>query len=528
MSVESGKYYAIPVQSTDAEFEIDFAVNPELTVITAQRLTEDDAPQTPADEIEQLKSKAKEGIASLKKGGLKGAFGFAKKLAEESMKDDKQKLEEKKAAEFKDPMDPVNAFAHDLKSRVKYEPIHSLSDKNKNTELLQFRSDTGYGVLIPQGDGVLQEISFTYPSHEYAEKKYPEQNVGHSVPDWRREDDLLHKMRIHYLSKDKSKAEAAARAADFSKEQSEYFDVDLSSTRSGEKTRFSAPRLKLDPRTGELTLYSLNAWYLPTKTQAGRQVQYNWDALRITITQGDKLVRRAVCWSSSKGHEYIKSLNNQMELMNGGYLGEFKEGQYEFRVSVYNQELMVYPFEVKRIDSTDTRSDPATYYVLDTPRDHFVETEYNKEENYILYFKYPARTLAEKYGSEEKVKIECELLQNGKNWLPYELSESEADSMFDEFEIRNNVRWLLQEPRLGVPFGIPPARGARNREYTPPAEGKYTIVICVNGNEESRFDIEITDEGETLRMDESTFPDLPVADFEFTEEHDGPLFRIYR
>lgn len=526
MSVESGKYYAVPVQDNDPAFELDVDFKPDLRVITAQRISL--SAGEPVNEIDAIKGQVKDSIAEVKKGGWKSALNLAKKFVEDSMKDEREKRAERDAANYKDPMDPKNAFAFPDASQVKYEPIHLMEDKNKDSDLFQFRTDSSYGVLMPLEDGVFREISFSFPSHEYAEKHYPEQHVGHSVTNWRREDDLLHKMRIHYLSKDKTKAEAAARAADFSKEKSEYFEVDMSSTRAGEKTRFSAPRLKLDPRTGELSLNFLSAWYLPTKTKAGRQIQYNWDALRITITQGDKLIRRKVCWSSNKGHEYIKSLNNQMELMDGGYLGEFTEGQYEFRVSVYNEELMVYPFEVKRIDSTDTRTDPATYYVLDTPRDKFVETEYNKGENYLLYFKYPARTLAEKYGSEEKVKIECEVLKDGKSWLPYDLSESEADSMFDDFEIRNNIRWLLLEPRLGVPFGIPPAKGSRNREYTAPEEGKYTIVISINGNEESRFDVEITDEGETLRMDESTFPDLPIADFEFTEEHDGPLFRINR
>jgi len=525
MSLESGRYHAIPVQSEDPGFELDVDFDPELRVITAQRISLS-VPVEPESEIDALKNQVKDGIAEVKKGGWKSALKLAKKFVDDSMKDEREKRAEQQAVEYKDPMDPVNAFALPDAARVQYEPITLMEDKHKDSENYQFRTDSSYGVLIPLGDGVFKEINFVYPSHEYAEKHYPEQHVGHSVPNWRREDDVLHKMRIHFLSKDKEKAEAAAKATNMTQEKSEYFDVDLSSTRAGEKTRFSAPNFSFDARTGDMSLNFLKAWYLPTKTKAGRQIQYNWDALRIRITQGDKLICRRVCWSSNKGHEYMKSLNNQMELMGGGYLGELKEGCYEFRVSVYNDELLVYPFEIKRIDSTDTRSEPGTYYVLHTPQKEFVKAEYNKSENFTFDFEYPASTLAERYGSEEKIKLECELLKDGESWLPYDISDFDASYMHDEFEVRNNVRWTRLEPKISVPFGTPPATGSRNREYTPPPAGKYTFLISVNGNEQSRIDVEIDGDGETLAMDSSAYPDLPIADFEFIEEHGGQLIKI--
>ena len=290
MSINSGKFYAVPVSSDDPEFDIEFSVDTELRFISAKRMTEDEKTQAPMDEIEQIKAKAKEGMASFKKGSLKGAFGFAKKLAEETMKDDKPKLEE---ANFKDPMDPIHAFALDTQSSISYEPIYSLEDKHKDTNLFQLRSDSGYGVLEPLENGVLREISFSYPSHEYAEKKYENQHVGRSVHDWRREDDVLHRMRVYYLSQDKAKADAAAKAASMATIKNDYFSVDLTSTRAAEKTRFSTPSFRLDPKSAELTLSALYAWFLPRKTQNGRQIQYNWDALRVRITQGDTLVERS-------------------------------------------------------------------------------------------------------------------------------------------------------------------------------------------------------------------------------------------
>lgn len=526
MLVENGKYFAIPVERCGPEFELEVESDSDMHVITGQRVSVMDSES--ANGIDVLKGQVKDKIEEVKKGGWKSALSLAKKAASEYMMDDREKQARRDAENYKDPLKPENAFAFPDGSYVKYEAIDSLRNREKITESYQFRTDRSYGILTPLGDGVLREVSFTYPSHEYAEKYYPEQHVGHNVADWRREDEVLHRMRVHYLSKDKSKAESIARAKTLSEEENEYFTIDMSSTPSGEKTRFSAPNLKIDPNTGDLNLGFLNAWFLPEKTLSGRQVQYNWDALRISVTQGDQLIRRKVCWSSNRGREYIKPLDNKMEVMDDGYLGEYREGKYELRVSAYHQELMVYPFEVKRIDSTDVRSDPATYYVLSTPKDDFAEFRYNQGGIYALDINYPYRTLAERYGSEEKITVECEIIKDGTAWLPYELSECEADTMHLDIEIRNEASWTLLERTLSVPLGTPPPKRSKNRDYTPPPAGKYSLLVLVNGNEESRIDFEIDGEGDTLISDEATYPDLPLANFEFAEEHHTQLFRITR
>lgn len=520
MSPESGKYYAVPVCSQDPEFEIEFDVKPDLRVIGAQRLTEADAPQETADELEALKSQVKEGIAGIKKGGLKGALSFAKKLAVESMKDDKQKAEEKKAAAYKDPMDPVNAFALDLKARVQYEPIHSLEDKHKDTELFQFRSDTGYGVLEKIDDGLFREIIFTYPSYEYAEKHYPEQNVGHSVPDWRREDDQLHRMRVYYLSSDKNKAEEKARSADLNREKDKHFSVNRASTRAGEKTRFSAPDLRIHPKSGELSLNFLYAWFLPRATQAGRQIQYNWDALRVRITQGDKLIKRIVCWSNSKEMDYIKSQRTSMELMGGGYIGELPEGKYVLQVSVYNDEIMSYPFEVIKTVSTDNRTEVETYYSLKTPVDDFAKFTYCNE-SFQLDVAYPLKGLISELGSSEKTEVSCIIMRDGKTWPDYEVSEFDGSNMSDEISIRNNPGWAEGRCRLQIPFGSSPV----SRECKAVPDGVYTLHINVDGKETDQIDFEVK-EG-ALTTDSVSFPaDLPLADFDFPDEHYAHLFPL--
>lgn len=547
MTLESGKYYAIPVSSGDPDFDVEFNVNPELSVITAQRLIESDKPQTPSDEIEQIKAKAKEGLASIKKGGLKGAFSFAKKMSEEYLKDDKQKLTEKKEAEFKDPMDPINAFALDTQSRVKYGLIHSLEDKTKNTNIYEFRSDSGYGVLESVGEGVFREISFSYPSHEYAEKHYENQSVGHSVHDWRREDDDLHRMRTYFLSQDKAKAETAAKLASMETIKNEYFSVDLTSTRATEKTRFSTPNLKISHKSGELSLNFLYSWFLPRKTQNGRQIQYNWDALRVRVTQGDKLIKRVVCWSNSKETDYVKSQRTNMELMNSGYIGELEAGNYELRVSIYNDEMMVYPFEVVKTVSTDAQKEVETYYSLQTPMDKFVPINYS-EVDFSLEILYPVRKYVTEMGSVDCFKIRCEILGGGENWTKHNNTD-EYDALFDDWKVdgrndgdvrhtvfvRRDLGWMEENMRINTRFGVIPSEDSwteDNRKerasmggITSAPNGVYTAHISINGVERDQIEFEILD-GKLVADKASYIQDIPIADFDFPEEHRGVLHLI--
>lgn len=522
MSIESGKYYAVPVSIDDQEFQIEFDVDPSLRTITAQRLKESDGSEAVVDEIEQLKNKAKEGIASIKKGGLKGAFSFAKKLAEETMKDDRQKLAEKSQPEFKDPMDPIHAFSFDLTSEVKYEPIHSLENKDKDTEYYQFRDASGYGVLMPLGDGVYREVSFVYPSHDYAEKHYENQHVGNSVHDWRREDDTLHKMRVFYLSTDQSKAESAAKSADIKKEKEEYFSVDFSTTRAREKTRFSAPDFNFNAKSGQLNLDFLYAWFLPRKTKAGRQIQYNWDALRVCVTQGDTLIRRVVCWSSSKKTDYIQSQRTSMELMNGGYIGELEEGKYELRISIYNDEVMVYPFEVIKTVSTDVRTEVETYYTLKTFKDDFSEIEY-EDKSFQLNIQYPLQHLVSEMGSVEGFEVSCKIMRDGKTWPDYEVSEFDGSNMKNTIEVRNNEKWTSGSAGLQIPFGS--QSEYIGREAVP--DGIYTAHINVDGVEKHQIKFEIKES--KLSTDTIKPPkDIAIADFDFSEEHHYYLFPLVK
>lgn len=518
MSLVSGKYYSAPLNSHDPDYEIDIEVTQGLSVITGQRNSLSIKETT--GELDNIKEQVKAGIAEIKKGGWKSALSLATKVTADYLKDDKEKAAEKAKAAEKDPMDPVNAFAFPDDVRVKYELIHSLEDKHKDTDIYQFRTETSYGVLIPQGNGVFQEISFTFPCYEYAEKHYPEQNVGHTVHNWRREDDVLHRMHIHYLSQDKSKAEAAARLADFDKEKSKYFSVDLNSTRAGEKTRFSAPDLKLDAKSGDLSLNFLYAWFLPRKTQVGRQIQYNWDAMRVRVTQGEKLIKRLVCWSNSKEIDYIKSQCTNMELMNGGYIGELAPGNYELRVSLYNDEVFVYPFEVIKTVSTDNRTAVETYYTLKTPLDNFAQLEYT-EESFQLNIRYPLRQLVSSHGSVDKFEISCNIMRDGKSWPDYEVSEFDGDNMQNIVKVRNNLNWMERIDNLQVPFGSQPEY--RGREAVP--DGVYTIHISFDGNEAEQIDFEI--ENGRLSTQAVAFPsELAISDFDFPDEHGYHLFPL--
>ena len=77
----------------------------------------------------------------------------------------------------------------------------------------------------------------------------------------------------------------------------------------------------------------------------------------------------------SKEIDYIKSQRTNMELMNGGYIGELEAGKYEFPVAIYNEEVMEYPFEIIKTVSTDNRTAVESYYTLKIPKDDFSNLE---------------------------------------------------------------------------------------------------------------------------------------------------------
>jgi hypothetical protein len=513
MSLTNGHYYGVSIETEECEYELDVEVNEDNNHIDGKRtLCSDQQPEAPDDSIE---GQIKDGIDKIKKGGWKTALSLAKKAATDYLQDEKKSRSEKPDAHYKDPMNPEYAFELTSSDKVTYSPIPLLADKEKNTDVYQYRCGNSYGVLLRKSDDVICDVSFTYPSHEYASKHYPEQHVGHSVPDWRREDDVLHKMRIHYLSKDKSKAEAAAKSADFDKEKEAYYSVDLSSTRSNEKTRFSFPDLNLDEITCSIGMSFIHGWYLPTKTKLGRQIQYNWDALRVSVTQSNNIISRKVCMISTRGRELINSMNNQFELMDGGYLAEVTEGHYELQVGIYKNEMLTYPFEVIRVDSTDTRSKDQTYYVLKTPEDDYAKIKYC-QDSFQLDFRYPLSHLAREKGSVEQFKVSCKVMRDGKAWPDYEMSEFDASGMDDEIDVRNNPRWAKNSVLLQIPFGS--TREYQGRKAVP--DGIYTVHIDVDGAERDQVKFEVKD-GNLTTQGISYPQNLAIADFDLPEEHHG-------
>ena len=511
-ALNSGKYYAVPVDSADPSYTIELDVCSDTFSASGQRATEQAAvEEKPGEDIQKA---IKGAVDEVKKGGWKAALSLGKRALEKAMEDDKPAP---KAPE-PDLMDPAVAFSFDQDARVSYQAVKSLNDKEQPLNYYQFRSARGYGVLIPKGDGVFQEVSFIYPSHEYAEKHYPALHVGHSVPDWRREDDQLHRMRVYFLSEDQSKAQAAAKAANFDQLQTDYFAVDLGSTRAGEKTRFSTPELDLDPRSGDLSMNFLRTWFLPTSTKSGRQIQYNWDALRVSITQDKQTLARKVCWPTNRGREVVSSQHNHFELMSGGYFCALSPGQYELRVHIYDTEMMVYPFEVVEVTTDNLRSEFDRYLVLKTPADHFVRIK-QCLDSFELDVYLPLTRHLDRFAAQEKIEVSCRIEQNGKAWPDYELDFFASSNMKQDREVLNKAKWWQQPLHLQIPF----ADRAEVQGRQAAADGEYQLIFESQGQVLEQLTMVMKD---GVLQGYEGVQSLPLADFDFPKENSGVLLAL--
>ena len=209
-----------------------------------------------------------------------------------------------------------------------------------------------------------------------------------------------------------------------------------------------------------------------------------------------------------------------MELMNGGYIGELKAGKYELRLSIYNDEMMVYPFEVIKTVSTDNRTAVETYYTLKTPADNFAKLKY-ADESFQLDIEYPLCQLATEMGSVEEFEVACKIMRDGKTWPDYEVSEFDGSNMQTTITVRNQPNWASEPTLLQIPFGS--QAEYRGRESVP--NGTYTAHISIDGTEKDQINFEIKER--KLVTDNVSFSaELALADFDFPEEHNGYLFPL--
>lgn len=510
----SGEYFAIPVNSADSEFKISLDVEPETFSATGKRLVK--VASQEATQKEDLQHTIKNAVDEVKKGGWKSALSLGKRMLEKALEDEKPAP----VVEAPDPLNPAVAFSFDETSNVHYNLVKWLKDKEKRLDYHEFRSERGYGVLIPQGDGLFLEVSFIYPSYEYAEKHYPEQNVGRGVPTWRREDDILHRMRMYYLSMDESQARHAAGQADFEQEKKKYFEVDLASTRDEQKTLFSTPDLDLDAKTGELSLRFLRAWFLPTQTKEGRQIQYDWDALRISIMSGSDVVSRRVCWSRNDGREAIASQENWFELMNTGYFGELKPGSYSLTVDIYGHTLMTYPFEIVEMTVSDINSKFDRYLAMKSPEDTQLKIK-QCMDSFELDVYYPLARHLDLLAESDEFEIFCRLEKDGVAWPDYEMDYFASSNMKQSRTVINKADWWDEPLHLQIPFADRAEREGRQAAE----DGVYTLYFELGDERRLLDSVQIEMKGGVLQG-ESSHPLMPLADFVFPNEHSGVVITL--
>lgn len=521
MSLTSGNFFAIPVNKEDPVFQTIIDVKPDSRIVSAKRVSEIIAEPQQNDDLAALKNQLQGGIEELKKGGWQGAKTLLQKLIKQVISELTGDKKSKPATtELRvDPLDPINAFALPLPDKgIGYEPIRNLADKDKDLDYYEFRSKNSYGLLFKVADNVFKEVIFTYPSSEYADHYYPEQSVSSSVSDWRREDANLHKMRVYFLSTDKALAEKHAQAANLDEEKQGLFAVDKTSTRAGERTRFSIPDLTIDARTKEVSVNFLDAWYLPTQTKEGRQIQYNWDALRIIVRQGDKIIKRQICWSKSRKRAYIESVKTTFELMDAGRIGEMEPGNYTFEVYIYDEKYLSYPFEVMQVDSTDTLSEPGSYFVIKAWKDAYAQLSFD-EKGHDLYCHYPMKTLLDTHASTEEFNIALRITTAGKAWPTWKWTPHDSIGNNKDIKVRNNPNWCGDDVRLAMLFGNQEDHNGRK----PAPNGKYTIHIDVDGKEVDKIEFAFKD-GEFVA--DKTLPDIGLANVDIPKEHLGFLFPL--
>ncbi|TBR43853.1 hypothetical protein CBF23_003755 [Marinomonas agarivorans] len=517
MPLSSGNFFAIPVNQEDPTFETVIEAKEGLRVVSASRALPATAQTETSDDFSALKDQLQSGIDELKQGGWQGIKTLLQKLATQLIGEltGEKKKQAAPVKEAVDPLDPKTAFALVLPdNQVKYELVRNLADKDKDLDYYEFRSSNSYGLLFQVADNVFKEIIFTYPNANYAEHYFPEQSTG--LPDWRREDYNLHKMRVYFLSKDKSLAEKYAKEADFEQEKQTLFAVDKTSTRAGQKSRFSMPELEIDARTSEVSMNFLYAWYLPTQTKAGRQIQYNWDALRVVIRQGDKIIKRRVCWSTSRKRAYIESTKTAFELMDSGYMGELAPGSYTLDVYIYDEHYFSYPFDVLKIDSEDLVSEPASYYAIKALGDDYAQLSFDSETHSLSCY-YPLKKLLGSHASAKKFDIALRTTKEGKAWPEWGAYEGYGES--DDREIRNNPSWSERPIRLNLPFGNQESHEGR----LPAPDGNYVIHIDVDGKEFDQIHFAFKD-GEFVA--DKTLPDIGIANVDLPNEHLGFLFPL--
>lgn len=490
MSLNTGNYHAAPVSKDGLAFELEIN-NAGMTSIDAVRKLPSAAPETAKDELDALK----ESVADIKKAGWGGMKKLMKKAVESAVSEisdavdeaaGKQKAEPQAAA-APNMLDPVHAYAYPEEEGFAYQAISSTTDKEKNTDSYQFRSKRLYGVLTPVGNGVFQEISFCYANDEYMDKFHAVENIiGASVQDWRREDPKLHKMRVHYISQNKNDAEQYAKEANLEAILNDYFAIDFNSSRDKQAPRINFPDIELDPRSGALTLDRLHAWYLPIKTKGGREIQYGWDALRVSLYKGEELIRRQIVMCVNKGRYYINTTHNQFDVMDGGYFAEIDAGDYELRVSIYDEVIANYAFQVECVTSSDSQSEPPEYLVARLPIDDYIQIE--QRDPLSLHCHYSMKHLLPQYASAEEFSISAYITKDGKYFPEWDKDRSYLNDA-DTIDIRNKPKWSQDRQIFSFAFVDRPS----SRDQLTAEDGDYCVNIEVNGEVVGQAEFSVKD-----------------------------------
>lgn len=517
--MKSGKYFAVSVEKQDPTLEL--TLNVDLENERADGVRQYPSLQKPKPgSNEELAQKFSGVLNPIKQKQWKKAAAEAVNVLKQLIAESVGQKEESTSQTEVDPLDPQEAFAPVAINKISYEIVESLSKKHTSLDYYHFRSENVYGFLIPLENGAIKEVSFIFPSSEYTAHHSPGCELNLSSANWRREDHQLHKMQVHYLAQDLDTAKKLAASSTLSQEIKEYFEVDFSTSRAQLKTLFSAPKLRISPQTGEVTLYHLQAWYLPTFRKNGLQIQYNWDALRISIMQGDKLIKRKICWSKSSG-PYIQSVGTQFELMDGGYIGELDAGQYQFKVHLYGDEVFNYPFEVVQVVSEDMLSEPGSYYSLRTPKHDYARLEYIPA-NIEIDCHYPLARLMERCKSLESFNMTTHLSKNGEKWPAWEWDTYEQGGHERDAVVRNKPKWTQNELKFQLMFANSPKDGAGRKAAE---DGNYSVHFCIDGEEVDRISFTIQDArliGQfAMAVDE-------IADFELPSEHEGYLHAFHQ
>lgn len=385
--LEAGTWYAFDIKNNNREMTI--------TIVAGQ-----DTERTSFEVVKKLEKVTKSG-----KKKKKGGFGkFIKELNSSNSKSSKKpaitnvidgKYSYKYVTDNLDDEQYTSTYKFDRKLyTVDTEKIYG-----ENSDIQGV-----YGFTYPIDGGFYKEVVFLKKGQYKNEKP----NYVESV---------------FIIGKDRDATKTKAESLSYDEEIKKYYTPDYSTGRTKNPAVVFgdyATELELDIENGELTLpYGTVVYYMPNKTIEGRNINYNWNALQITLSKDGQVIKTKAATRGHRNGKWLEKVRNQFDLSYRSF-GKLKPGKYQLSYHIYdNAPFFTSNFEVYTMDNPDMNAEASTLYLLKGDYDNFVviDTDIKEEKEYRKAIKFgikPTR-LVPMIGTRNRVdEFQVKLFKNNK------------------------------------------------------------------------------------------------------------------